>query len=132
MSSRFSDVACTNPSPQSPPDTVEIYLEELGEHSAVRALFNTLTGSYGSAQFRFVARGPGDHDADEHIAVGDTFPVMRFQDLDDRTYPNAWIDTVVERLRALDVKLSDMGWARNDRKGDHWWSLTYHRPPSRR
>lgn len=132
MSTRFSGAASTNASPPSQPDTAEIHLEELGQHSWVKALFNTLTGSYGSAQFRFVARTPGDQGADEHIAAGDTFPVMRFQDLNDRTQPNAWIDTAIERLRELDAKLTEIGWCRDDQTGAHWWSLTYHRPVGRR
>jgi deazaflavin-dependent oxidoreductase (nitroreductase family) len=38
---------------------IEVHLEEFGEHSWVKALVNTLSGSYGSAQYRFVARPSG-------------------------------------------------------------------------
>ena len=132
MSTPSSAVASGNASPPPQPATVEVHLEELGQHSWARSLFNTLTGSYGSALFRFVARPSGEHDAHEHVAVGSSFPVMRFQDLNDRTEPNAWIDTAVERLRELDAELTEAGWSRDDKTGAHWWSLTYRRPPSRR
>jgi hypothetical protein len=105
---------------------LEVHLEELGEHSWGKAMLNTLSGSYGSAQFRFVARGPGEHrHATEDLFVGDTFPVMRLQDLDNQVEPNAWLDVARDRLRELDEQLRVAGWHREQRTGRHWWSLTY-------
>jgi len=92
----------------------------------VKALANTLTGSYGSAQYRFVARPTGDeHDARQHAVTGATFPVMKLQDLDDLHLPNAWIETAQERLEELDAELQSHGWRRTTDDGDHWWSRTY-------
>jgi hypothetical protein len=107
---------------------LEVHLEELGEHSWGKALLNTLSGSYGSAQFRFVARAPGAHrHAFEDLFVGATFPVMRLQDLDNRMEPNAWLDVARDRLRELDEELVSAGWQREPDRGRHWWSLTYTR-----
>ncbi len=105
--------------------TLEVQLEELGGHSWVKALANTLTGLYGSALYRFVARPPGEgHHASDHV-VGATFPVMRFQDLDDLHLPNAWIETAQDRLEELDAELCSHGWRRTPGDGEHWWSRTY-------
>jgi hypothetical protein len=105
---------------------LEVHLEEMGEHSWGKALLSTLSGSYGSAQLRFVARGPGEHrHASEDLFVGDTFPVMRLQDLDDQVEPNAWLDVARDRLRELDEQLVGAGWEREPQTGRHWWSLTY-------
>jgi hypothetical protein len=114
--------------PQPQTDVVEVHLEELGQHSWVLALLNTLAGLFGSAQFRFVARAPGVDEPSAHVAVGATFPMIRWQDLNDRTEPHAWIDTAVECLQELDRELTAAGWVREDRTGAHWWSLTYRRP----
>jgi hypothetical protein len=105
---------------------LEMHLEELGEHSWGKALVNTLSGTYGSAQFRFVARPPGEHHhASEDLFVGATFPVMRLQDLDNQVEPNAWLDIARDRLRELDEQLVAAGWHREPQTGRHWWSLTY-------
>jgi hypothetical protein len=107
---------------------LEIHLEELGEHSWWRALINTVTGSYGSAQYRFVARPPAArHAQDEHVVTGATFPMMRWQDLDDRTTPNAWIETARDRLDELDGELTSQGWHLKEEAGAHWWSRSYSR-----
>ena len=107
-------------------ETVEVHLEELGEHSWVKALVNTIGGSFGSAQHRFVARPPGpEHRADDHVLTGATFPVMRLQDLDDLIEPNAWIETAQARLHELDAELLGRGWRRSSDSGKHWWSRTY-------
>lgn len=108
------------------PEKIEVHLEELGRHSWVKALANTLGGSYGSAQYRFVARPPGGaHRAADHVVTGATFPVMRLQDLDDLHRPNAWIETAQERFGELDEELLGCGWRRGDEGGQHWWSRTY-------
>jgi hypothetical protein len=105
---------------------LEIHLEEWGERSWLTALLNTVSGSYGSAQLRFVARRPGDrHVTSDDVVVGATFPAMRFQDLDDLTEPNAWIDTARDRLRELDEHLTAVGWRREPGTGRHWWQLAY-------
>jgi len=107
-------------------EKLEVHLEELGEHSWGKAFLNTMSGSYGSAQFRFVARRPGEHrHASDDLFVGATFPVMRLQDLDDQTEPNAWLDMARDRLRELDEQLVSAGWRRESDTGRHWWSLTY-------
>lgn len=106
--------------------TLEVHLEEYGQHSWLKALANTLSGSYGSAQYRFVARPPGEgpHPSD-HVVTGATFPVLRFQDLDDLRRPNAWIETAQERLEELDGELRALGWRQGGGTGQHWWSRTY-------
>lgn len=107
-------------------EKVEVHLEELGQHSWVKAVVNTLAGTYGSAQYRFVARPPGAvHRAADHVATGATFPVMRLQDLDNLHRPNAWIETAQERLQELDEELLGRGWRRGSEGGQHWWSRTY-------
>ena len=117
------------PSPE--PAVLEVHLEELGQHSWVKALLNTISGNAGSAQFRFVAHPPGrDHHRSQDRFVGATFPVLRFQDLNDRKEPNAWIDVAVQRLDELDHELVEAGWARDERTGPHWWSLTYRKNPT--
>lgn len=112
------------------PEALQIHLEELGEHSWVKALFNTLTGTFGSAQYRFVARPPGkDHQASDHREVGATFPVMRWQDLNDLHGPqSAWVEDARKRLQELDAELVAEGWQRQPVTGRHWWSLSYLRP----
>ena len=116
------------PSGSSAPVELEVRLEELGEHSWVKALLNTLTVSHGSVQCRFVAHPcVEDRDARHDIAVGATFPAMRLQDLDDRTRPNAWIEIAEQRLDELDRQLKQAGWVREPGTGQHWWSLTYRR-----
>ena len=113
---------------QAPARSVEIHLEELGQHSGLKALAGTMTGFYGMAQFRFVARRCGAPDqARHHVATGATFPVMRFADLDNEVEPNAWLDTARERLGELDRELARDGWHRRPGRGPHWWSLTYDR-----
>ncbi len=105
---------------------LQVHLEGLGEHSWGKALLNTLSSNYGSAQFRFVARRPGEHrHASEDLFVGATFPAMRLRDLDDQAEPNAWLDLARDRLRELDEQLLAAGWHRTPQTGRHWWSLTY-------
>ena len=111
-------------------EELEIHLEELGQHSWWKALLNTVSGTYGSAQFRFVARSPGADDPTDTHLDGAMFPVMRFQDLDNLTEPNAWLDTARDRLRELDEQLAEDGWQRNAEVGRHWWSLSYTRAPA--
>ena len=106
--------------------TIEVHLEELGAHSWVKALANTVGGTYGSAQYRFVARPPGTrHRFSDHVVTGATFPGMRFQDLDDLHRPNAWIETAQERLDELDEELLGHGWRQGSGDAQHWWSRTY-------
>lgn len=105
---------------------LEIHLEELGEHSWTKALANTLGGTLGSAQYRFVARPPGEsHRQGDHAFTGATFPAMRLQDLDDLHRPNAWIETAQERLDELEADLRAAGWRRSTGSERHWWSRTY-------
>lgn len=111
---------------------LELALEEWGEHSWVRALLNTVTGSKGSAQFRFVARPVGDHrDLAQDVVVGATFPVMRGQDLDNAPEPNAWLETMRDRLQEIDGELVALRWNRAEQQGTHWWSYRYTRSEPR-
>lgn len=105
---------------------VEVHLEELGHRSWLAAAANTLLGNVGSAQFRFVARPVGD-EAAAPVLVGATFPVMRWQDLSDRSGPNAWIEVAESRLDELDGELAGRGWVATGSAGRHWWSRRYER-----
>lgn len=110
---------------------VEVHLEELGQHSWWRALLNTLTGTNGSAQYRFVARRAGAPDTRElHVYEGATFPLMRWQDLGDEHTPNGWIEIARQRLDELDTSLRGDGWRRCGETGRHWWSRTYELEPT--
>lgn len=113
---------CAHP---SPPRHIEVHLEELGQHSWLLALANTLGGTSGSAQYRFVARTSGQPDQPaSHVLVGATFPLMRWQDLDDEHLPNGFADLARERLAEIDEQLHADGWRRCG-VGRHWWSLAY-------
>ncbi len=120
----------TTPEPGAEPArVVEVHLEELGQHSWVKALLNTFSGSYGSAQFRFVARPPGaTHHPSQHVAVSSTFPVMRCADLDDTVEPHTWLELARAGLQELDGDLVGRGWRRCPERGKHWWSLRYQAP----
>lgn len=109
-------------------DPLEVHLEELGQRSWWRAALGTLTGSYGSGQYRFVARPADADETSEPRVVGATFPMMRFQNLDDLTEPNAWLATAQERLQELDAQLVGEGWRREPGTGRHWWSMRYSAP----
>jgi hypothetical protein len=99
---------------------VEIHLEDFGQHSWVRALVNVLAGHYASAQCRFVARrAEAPHTLSKHVAVGATFPMMRFADLDDQVEPNTWPGLARERLDELDEELTHLGWRRRPERGRH-------------
>ena len=105
---------------------VEVHLEELGQHSWWIALLNTMTGTGGSAQYRFVARLAGSSDTrDVHVREGATFPLMRWQDLDNEHQPNGFSDIAHQRLEELDASLCGDGWSRCEGHGRHWWSRRY-------
>jgi hypothetical protein len=111
--------------------TVEVHLEELGEHSWVAALLTTTTGSHGSAQYRFVARAPGArHRASDHVLASSTFAMMRWQDLTDAHPPNAWLMGAHQCLDELDRDLRLRGWSPCPGEGRHWWSRTYAATPA--
>ncbi len=105
---------------------LEVRLEEFGEHSWLRALASTVSGSNANALFRFAGRVDGVEDDGQDV-VGATFPVLRFQSLEDTREPNAWVDLAQERLRDLDAALQAAGWRPLPRRGRHWWSLRYAR-----
>lgn len=109
-------------------DVLEVHLEELGEHSWVRALVSTLGGSHGSGQYRFAARPPGaDHGLRDHV-LGATFPLLRWQELRDPEHPNGWIELAEQELEALDRRLREEGWSRGPDHDRAWWARTYERP----
>ena len=126
-----------HPSPPRP--RIEVHLEELGQHSWLLALATTLGGTHGSAQYRFVARTSGRPDRrSSHVLEGATFPLMRWQDLDDEHLPNGFADLARERLAEIDADLRAHRWRRCDGVGRHWWSVAYeadevpvHGPPVR-
>ena len=106
---------------------LDVQLEELGQRFWIKAAANTLGGSYGSAQFRFVARPPtgtGGDEADE-LVLGPTFPLLRMQDLDNQHEPNGWAELAHESLADLDRRLRADGWHLRDSGGRHWWSRSY-------
>jgi hypothetical protein len=106
-------------------EAVEVHLEELGQHSWVKAVANMLGGSSGSAQLRFVACSPGkEHHADDHVVTGDV-PGDETPGSRAPQPANAWIETAQERLEELDVDLLDRAWRRDSNSGQHWWSRTY-------
>lgn len=113
------------------PQLIEVHLEELGQHSWWKALLTTLGGSYGSAQYRFVARPVGSPDEERsHVAMSSTFPWMRLADLDDTTTPEQpWLPIARERLEEIDAALVERGWRRLDATGEHWWSRRYETTP---
>lgn len=107
---------------------LEIGLEQMGERFWLAALANTLSGAFGSGQFRFVGRvrtEDGGESPDD--VIGATFPMMRFHSLDDAPQPDGWEDTARERLHELDLAIREAGWQPEEARGDHWWSLRYTR-----
>ena len=107
---------------------VEVHLEELGQRSWIKAASNTLGGSFGSAQFRFVARPPRESGADkDELVLGPTFPMMRAQDLNNQTEPNGGSELTRESLADLDRRLRAEGWQLAESGGRHWWSRSYRR-----
>ena len=112
---------------------LEVHLEDAGRRSWWASLGNVVSGSNGSAQFRFVARPPSaPSQAQGPAVVGATFPVMRGQDLNDRQAPNSWVELAEERLEELHRRLLADGWVRAGGTGRHWWSRVYTRRTSER
>jgi hypothetical protein len=108
-------------------EILEINLEPVGSHSARGALLGAVVGAGGGPLYQFVAAAP--HVASrhpEHAAIGTTFPLEPFQDLDDET-DNEWTALARERLREFDTELQEHGWRRLSEQGPHWWSFRYMR-----
>jgi hypothetical protein len=106
---------------------LEVHLEDFGEHSWLKRVVSVIGGGSGSAQFRFVARPAGpDRGGGDHV-LGATFPIMRMQDLGNRTEPNAWLEIAEGRLEELERGLASAGWSRIPGDGPHWWSRRYTR-----
>lgn len=71
-------------------DTLEIHLEPVGSHSAKGALLSAVVGAGGGPLYQFVAAASNvDSRHPEHAAIGTTFPLESFQDLEDQT-DNEW------------------------------------------
>jgi hypothetical protein len=102
---------------------LEIHLEQQHQPFWHAALANSLTGYFGSAQYRFVARSS---DGGEVTVRGAAFPLMYFldPDVDDAT---GSLDIAKERLEELESQLVAEGWTPTGRSGQHWWSRTYAR-----
>lgn len=114
---------------QAPVGVVQIHLEELGKHSWTRALLGAVLGAGGGPPFRFVAAPPDpDHDASEHAAAGQKFPVVPFRDLAEQAAPDEWNDLARRRLAELDAELVALGWRRRSDRGTYWWSWRYDHP----
>jgi hypothetical protein len=103
---------------------LEVHLEELGRRSWLASLLSTLTGSVGTAEYRFIARPP-HQDRDVVSVPGATFLVLRAQNLNDLQEPHAWLDIARSRLDELDLELRAAGWQPRGTTGRHWWSRTY-------
>jgi hypothetical protein len=109
-------------------DSLEITVEEIGQRSWFRALFSTLSGSYGSALFWFVGETPGnDRRGPRYRIVGDSFPVMRMQPFDELAAGGPFADEARNALSALHQRLTSEGWRLTGR-GKHWYSHQYTRP----
>lgn len=118
---------------EAPEGMVQIHLEEMGRHSWSQALLGAVIGSGGAPPFRFIAAPPDPvHDASEHAAASERFPVVPFRDLSLRTGPDEWGALAHQRLDELDAELRSMGWRRRRDRGAYWWSLRYDPPAPRR
>lgn len=103
---------------------LEIHLEEQEQRFWLAALANSLTGYFGSAQHRFVARSADDGGV---RVLGAAFPLMRWQDPDNEDDPSGSLAIAQERLDELEAQLVADGWTPTSRSGQHWWSRTYAR-----
>jgi hypothetical protein len=110
------------------PERLEVHLEELGRSSWAATVLGRLTGSFGTARYRFIARPPSQ-DRDVVSVLGATFLVLRAHDLSDLQEPHAWLDIARARLDELDLQLRATGWMPRGSTGPHWWSRTYVRDP---
>lgn len=110
-------------------DHVEVVLEDYGGTSVLRRLATTLSGTYGTQLYRFVARPLGDPvPSSERVAVSGTFPVSPLDVAQDDVHPrHAWSQEAADRLAELDHELVAAGWHLRER-GSHWWSRVYDRP----
>ncbi|MDO9495852.1 MAG: hypothetical protein Q7J48_09135 [Nocardioides sp.] len=111
---------------ETPNTVVQIHLEQLGKHSRVGALIGAAIGAEGGPPLRFVAApAEPEHDATEHAAVSERFPVLPTEDLDLQVELDEWTQLARQRLKELDVELLSMGWKRRADRGRFWWSLRY-------
>jgi len=109
---------------QTTQQILEIRLEELDEPFWRAALANSLTGAFGSARYRFAGRLTSAA-GDIQDVVGDVFPMMRFQSLDDISESDPSTKRAKERLRELDRAIRAAGWEPVPTGGRPWWSLRY-------
>jgi len=104
---------------------LEVHLEEQQQPFWLAALANSLTGYFGSAQYRFVARSSDD----DVRVLGAPFPLLHFLDPDNEDDPFGALAIARERLDELQTQLVADGWTPTGRSGQHWWSRTYARRP---
>jgi hypothetical protein len=103
---------------------LEIHLEEQQQPFWRAALANSLTGYFGSMQYRFVARSSADP---EVCVAGARFALPRYLDPDDVDDVTGSVAIARERLDELEARLFDEGWTVTGTSGHHWWSRTYAR-----
>jgi hypothetical protein len=109
-------------------DSLEITVEEIGQRSLLRALFSTLSGSYGSAYLWFIGEATSvDSRWPSYRIVGDSFPIMRAQPFDDLACQGPFAEEANHALTMLRKRLTDEGWKPNGH-GKHWYSYQYSRP----
>ena len=91
-------------------------------------MFQTLAGGWPTLYYRFVGRArSADPGWPEYSIIGGTFPVIRWQSLDDVQGQGAWVDTIAECFDDLNQQLHREGWPPAGH-GAHWWSAVYRRP----
>ena len=115
-----------NDSTETSVQMVQIQLEEAGRRSWKSAASSAVLGAGGGPVYRFVAAAADLGNEGEPVAVGATFPLLPFQDLDEQA-DFEWTDLARRRLQELGSELEAAGWSRRPERGRHWWSLRYER-----
>ena len=111
---------------ETPLQVVEIHLEAAGRRSWTSAMAAAVLGAGGGPVYRFVATAADTGDEGEPVAVGATFPLLPFQELEQQD-DYEWTDLTRRRLHELRSELEAAGWTPCPERGRHWWSLRYQR-----
>jgi hypothetical protein len=99
---------------------LEVTLEEKHTSFWKAALDLGLTGAFGSALYRFVARPDG---GDAEIE-GDEFRMLRALAADEIAPAPGIDEDAALALQKLDRRIQEAGW-RPEGRGRYWWSLRY-------